>query len=162
MTGVLPRDIRPAGRTMEARGIRIVVLEIAGGLLGQGCCTYHDPATGEEATYAFQALKARLDLDLGTVYAAAQNATCALDWRVMRAAEDGLSGQIRALDAQGNTVDIQLGARPQDQTQLTINIGVFGDKNKSIVLFEQIMGNLSEAQQAAAAPSVQWGHERRR
>jgi hypothetical protein len=80
----------------------------------------------------------------------------------MRAAEDGISGQIRATNAQWEPVEIQLGALPEGRTLLTINVGVFGDKNKSIVLFERIMANLSEAQQAAATATLQWGQDERR
>lgn len=146
---------------MKAYALWIVVLGIAGGLLGQGCSTYRDPATGEEATYGCQTLKAKLDLDIGTVYAAAKRAALDLRLRVMRAAVDGISGEIRALDAQRDSVDIQLGAMPEGRTRLTISVSVFGDKDKSIVVFERILGNLSATQQAAAAASVQWGPERR-
>jgi RNase adaptor protein for sRNA GlmZ degradation len=46
---------------------------------------------------------------------------------------------------------------PEGRTLLTINIGAFGDKNKSIVLFEHILDNLSRTEQIAAAPALQWG-----
>lgn len=144
---------------MKAHAIWIMVLGIAGGLLGQGCSTYHDPVTGEKARYGCQTLKAKLDLDIGTVYAATKRAAFDLHLRVLRAAEDGISGQIRAIDAQRDWVEIQLGALPEGRTRLAISVGPFGDKNKSIVLFERIMGNLSEMQQVAAAPSVQWGSQ---
>ena len=146
---------------MKAHAVLFVVLGLAIALLGQGCSSYHDPATGEEATYGCQTLKAKLDLDIGTVYAAAKCAAFDLRLRVMCVAEDGISGQIRAIDAQRDWVDIQVGALPEDRTRLTISVGVFGDKKKSIVVFEHIMANLSEMQQAAAAASVQWCPERR-
>ena len=142
---------------MVTRVIMLMVLGTAGGLLAPGCSTYRDPATGEEATYGLETLKARLDVDVGTVYAAARKAADELNLKVMRAAKDGISGEIRAYDAQRNQVEIRLGAMPEDRTLLTINVGPFGDKKKSIVLFEHIMENLSQAEQIAAASSLQWG-----
>jgi len=142
---------------MNAHAMVLVTLGVAGGLLTHGCSTYRDPATGEEARFGMETLKARLDLEIGAVYAAARQAADDLDLKVMRAAEDGISGQIQALDAQYDLVTIRLGAMPEDRTLLAINVGVFGDKNKSLVLFEQIMDNLSRAEQIAAAPALQWG-----
>jgi len=142
---------------MNARVVMIVTLGIAGGLLAPGCSTYRDPATGEKATYGVETLKARLDVEIGTVYVAARKAAAELKLRVMRAAEDGISGEIRAYNAQRDQVEIRLGAMPEGRTVLTINIGVFGDKNKSIALFERIMENLSRAEQIAAVSSLQWG-----
>jgi hypothetical protein len=146
---------------MKAHAVWFVVLGLAVVLLGQGCSTYHDRASGEEATYGCQTLKAKLDLDIGTVYTAAKRAAFCLRLRVMRAAEDGISGEIRAIDAQRDWVEIRLGALPEGRTRLTISVGAFGDKKKSIVMFEHIMANLSAMQQAAAAACVQWGPERR-
>ncbi len=137
---------------MNARVVTLVALGIAGGLLAPGCSTYRDPATGEKATYGMETLKARLDLELRTVYVAARRAAAELNLRVMRAAEDGISGEIRAHDAQRDQVEIRLKAMPEDRTLLTINVGAFGDKNKSLVLFEYIMKNVSQAPQVAAAP----------
>jgi len=146
---------------MKAHVVLLVALGLAAGGLGSGCSTYYDSATGEEATFTFQTLRARLDLDIATVYAAAERAAVDLRLRMVRAAEDGISGRILATNAQWEPVEIELGALPGGRTVLTIGVGVFGDKNKSIVLFERIMSNLSEMQQASAAPSVQWGQERR-
>ncbi len=142
---------------MVARVIVLMVLGTVGGLWVPGCSSYRDPATGEEATYGMETLKARLDADVGTVYAAARKAASELKLKVMRAAEDGISGEIRAYDAQRNQVEIRLGAMPEDRTLLAINVGPFGDKKKSIVLFEYIMKNLNQAEQIAAASSLQWG-----
>jgi hypothetical protein len=142
---------------MDARVVMLVALGIAGSLLAPGCSTYRDPASGEEARYGLETLKARLSLEIGTVYAAARRAADELKLKVMRAAEDGISGEIRAYDAQRDQVEIRLGAMPEGRTLLTINIGAFGDKNKSIVLFEHILDNLSRAEQIAAAPALQWG-----
>jgi len=142
---------------MNTRAVVLMALGIIGSLLAPGCSTYRDPATGEEARYGLETLKARLDLGIGTVYAAARRAARELDLRTMRAAEDGISAEIRAVNAQYNQVEIRLGALPEGRTQVAIHIGPFGDKNKSIVVFEQIMDNLNEVEQIAATPVVEWG-----
>ena len=138
---------------MKAQTIMLAIFISAGGLLAPGCSSYHDPVTGEKATYGMQTLKARLDVDVGTVYAAARKAAAELDLKVMHAAEDGISGEIRAYDAQREQVEIRLGAMPEDRTLLAIMVGAFGNKNKSLVLLEYIVKNLSPAQQVAAAPT---------
>ncbi len=142
---------------MDARVIMLVTLGSAGGLLAPGCSTYRDPTTGEKATYGMQTLKSRLDVDVGTVYAAARRAAGDLNLTVMRAAKDGISGEIRAYDAQCEQVEIRLKALPEGRTLLAINIGAFGDKNQSVVLFEHIIDNLARAERLAAAPSLPWG-----
>ncbi len=144
---------------MKAHGVVLVVLGMTGGLLVGGCATYHDPATGEEAHYGCQTLKTKLDADIGAVYTAARRATNELRLRVTRAAQDGISGEITARDAHRDNVDIQMGALPEGRTVLTIRVGVFGDKQKSIVLLERILANLSGQPQATVAPVVQWGDQ---
>ncbi|MCL5282452.1 MAG: DUF3568 domain-containing protein [Planctomycetes bacterium] len=144
---------------MKAHALMLAVFGIGGGLLAPGCSTYHDPATGEKATYGIQTLKARLDLDVGTLYAAAQRAAVEANLKVVRTAEDGISGEIWAYDAQRDLVQIRLGALPEGRTLLAINIGVFGDKNKSIVLFEYILDNLNRAERFAAACSGPWADQ---
>jgi hypothetical protein len=139
---------------MDARVVTLVALGVAGGVLAPGCSPYQDPATGAKATYGMQTLKARLDLDVATVYAAARKAAKELDLKVMHAAEDGISGEIRAYDAQRDQVEIGLKAMPEDRTLLSISVGPFGNKNQSLVLFESIMKNVSQAPQVAAAPAA--------
>jgi hypothetical protein len=141
---------------MKAHAVVFVALGMAACLLPGGCAAYQDPTTGEKAHYGCQTLKAKLDAGIPVVYAAARRATSDLHLRVTRAAHDGISGEIRAIDAQRDCVDVCLGALPEGRTVLKIRVGVFGDKNKSIVFFEQIMKNLSQAQPLAAAPVVQW------
>jgi hypothetical protein len=143
---------------MKARVVMLMAVGIAGTLLTPGCETsYRDPNTGREAKYSFETLRARLDLEIGTVYAAARRAMSELKLEAMRAAQDGLSGEIRAHNAHLDSVDVRVGAMPAGRTMLTIRIGLFGDRDKSFVLFERIMANLSEQERAAAAPSLQWG-----
>ncbi len=144
---------------MKAHAVVLMALGVTTCLLVGGCATYHDPATGEPAHYGCETLRTKLNADIGAVYGAARRATNELHLRVTRAAQDGISGEILARDAHRDNVDIQLGALPEGRTRLTIRVGVFGDKNKSIVLLQRILDNLSREGQVAAAPVMQWGDQ---
>ncbi|MGE5295796.1 MAG: DUF3568 family protein [Solirubrobacterales bacterium] len=117
----------------------------AGCLLCPGCApTYRDPATGTEAWYDWETLRAKLDEPISTAYAAARDAAGEFDLRTLRCDLDGISAEIVALDAQVETVYIRLEALPESRSLLTIRVGLFGSKNKSIVLFSKIMEELDE------------------
>jgi hypothetical protein len=141
---------------MKGYGMLFIAAAVAGGVLGPGCSTYRDRATGETATYACERLKTKLDLEIGTVYAAAKRAAVDLRLKVARTAQDGISGEIRATNAQHESVEICLGAVPENRTIVTIRVGPYGDRKKSIVIFERMMEELSQAQQVAVAPTLQW------
>jgi len=138
---------------MNGRAVVLIVVGVAGCLLSQGCASrVRDPATGTEATYHWEALCAEVDRSTWDVYAAAQQAVDELELKVWREEVDGLAGDIRAVDAHFNTVEIQLGAMPGCRTRLTIRIDLFGDKDKSIVLFEEIMAKLGEQESPTSVP----------
>ena len=141
---------------MKAHAVVLMALGVTACVPAGGCATYHDPATGEPAHYGCETLRTKLNADIGAVYGAARRATNELHLRVMRAAQDGISGEILARDAHRDNVDIQLGALPEGRTRLTIRVGVFGDKNKSIVLLQRILDNLSRQELAAFMPAVEW------
>jgi hypothetical protein len=71
---------------------------------------------------------------------------------VFREAEDGISAEIIALDAQRERVDIALGALPGSRTKLCIQVGFGGDRDKSIVLFESIVAKSSRQGWVTAVP----------
>ncbi len=144
---------------MKAEAIVLVALGMAGSLLADGCSAYRSPATGEKAYYGCETLRTKLNADIGAVYAAARCATRELRLKPMRAAEDGISGEILALNARRDTVEIRLGALPEGRTALRIRIGVFGDKKKSIVLLERILENLIQQEEGVVTPVVQWSEQ---
>jgi hypothetical protein len=138
---------------MRRHGIALVVVALAASLLGQGCSReIRDPTTGVEADYDWGVLKACLDRPIADVYQAAQQAVCELGLDVYLRAQDGISAGIVAVDAQAEQVEIWLGALPGSRTELCIRIGLWGDKNKSIVLFESILARPAESVSAAAVP----------
>jgi len=141
---------------MKAHVMLLVALAVAGACLVPGCHSYREPPTGAEVHYCCETLKARLDAPIEIVYDAAARAVHELCLQSMRAAQDGISGQILAFDAQRDVVDIQLGAVPEGRTLLTIRVGVFGDKPKSIVLFNRIMRNLRRPCRYEFEPPEPW------
>lgn len=143
--------------------VALAVLGSAWGLLGLGCSpAYEDPQTGVEANYGWETLKAELDLGLRAVYPAAHNAVDELDLKVMRSHVNGIAAQVYALDAHLDSVDIRLEALPESRTLLTIRIGLFGNRNKSIVLFDQIMENLVQGGAIARIGTRQSYHQMHR
>lgn len=134
---------------MTRRGAALVLLTLAGLVLFPGCGpAYRDPATGLEASYEWETLASELDLEIDDVYPAACATVDELDLRVLRDTLDGIAAEILALDAHFETVTVRLAALPEARTLLTIRIGLFGDKNKSIVLFSQIVRNLGQREDA--------------
>jgi len=130
---------------MTARAVTLVVAAFVGCWFCQGCAsTVREPTRGVEAKYQWDVLEARVDRSIWEVHEAAQEAVEDLELRVIYKGVDGLAGAIRAVDARFENVDVQLGALPRSRTLLTIQIGLFGDKDKSIVLFEHIMAQLGD------------------
>ena len=123
----------------------IAIFVVATGCLFCSSCApqYQDPATGAEARYEWETLKAELDQPISEVYYAAKDTARELDLRPLRYDLDGIAAEIIALDAHFETVNIRVETLPESRSLLTIRIGLFGDKNKSVVLFSEIMERLA-------------------
>jgi hypothetical protein len=134
---------------MGRLAITVVFIVGIGCLLCPGCApAYRDPATGVEARYEWETLRAELDQPISEVYYAARDAAEDLDLRPLRYGLDGIAAEIIALDAHHDMVNIRLNALPKARSRLTIRIGLFGDKNKSVVLFGEIMERLAHREGA--------------
>jgi hypothetical protein len=129
-------------------------LVLGAALLCPGCGSSVSVETGPgvRARYAWDTLKARLDYPIDKAYRAASEAVQQLDLDVLRQDHDGVAGEVSVLDAQRDHITVELEALPGEQTIMQIRVGLFGDKNKSEVVFEQIVGNLGE--EVAATPTV--------
>jgi len=101
------------------------------------------------AGYAWDTLRARLDHPIDEVYRAATDAVHQLDLEVMYRDHDGVAGEISTVDAQRENITIDLEAMPRGRTYLAVRVNVFGDKNKSEVIFERLMENLREGMSVA-------------
>jgi hypothetical protein len=140
---------------MKARALVPAVLGLAAGF-GLAGCAYEDPATGAKATYALHALHSEIDAPVPVVYAAALKAADHLDLNVGRAVESGFGAEIRAVDVLANVVNVRLKVLPGERTGLTIAVGAFGNRRKSIMVFNSIMANLAGMRPAAQASNIQW------
>jgi hypothetical protein len=130
---------------MKRRAVAIRALVIGGCLLLAGCGSPAiETGPGVRAGYAWDTLYARLDYPIGEVYHAAGAAVKELHLKVLRHGRDGVAGEISAMDAQHEYIWIDLQAWPRSRTALTIRAGVFGDRNKSAVIFERILEDLGE------------------
>ncbi len=116
---------------------------LAAGFALLGCATSVNDSTGRrEAIYELGTLKATLPAPIERAYASAQETLKELDLRVLGAKQDGIAAELVSRDAQGVQVSIKLEAMPDSQTQLRIHVGMFGDKNKAVVLLRRIKNNL--------------------
>jgi len=114
-----------------------------GSLLCPGCGP-RPVETGPDiqARYQFDALRARLDYPIAEVYQAADQAVRDLGVKVLYDKQDGVAAQIDAFDAQQDYITVGLVALPYSKTDMTIRAGLFGNRNKSDVVFERIMESL--------------------
>jgi hypothetical protein len=138
---------------MTGRAVTLVAVAFVGCALSQGCASrIREPTAGIEAHYHWDVLKAKVDRSIWDVYAAAQQAVDELQLRVVCKKVDGLAAEIRAVDAHFDNVCVELGALPRSRTKLRIRIGLWGDKCKSIVLFQNVLAHLGAEQGSAAPP----------
>jgi len=134
---------------MRAVTVAFVGLILGVCLLCQGCRSSMETGPDVRARYTWDVLKAKLDYPIDEVFGAASDAVDQLDLKVMWHDQDGIAGEVATIDAQRENITIDVEALPGSRTILTIRAGIFGDKNKSEVIFERIMENLR--QEAAVA-----------
>ncbi len=133
------------------RGVTVAFVGLILGvcLLCQGCWSSMENGPDIRSRYEWDTLKARLDYPIDEVYRAASDAVVQLDLDVMRQDHDGVAGEISSLDAQRDNITVDLEALPGSRTIMEIRVNLFGDRNKSEVIFEQIAANLRREVAAA-------------
>jgi len=123
----------------------ILALAISGLFLCSGCHSEISGAGADtKAKYEWGTLKAELNYPIETTFMAAKKAAEELELTVILDQHDEVAGLIMARDAQEEKVKIKLEALPMSRTILTIHVGMFGDKNKSNVIFNQVVKNISK------------------
>jgi hypothetical protein len=146
---------------MNAHAVVLIALGMTAGILVAGC-RYENRATGTQATYVAEALHSEVGAPLPAVYAATLKAADKLDLTVGRAEETSFGVEIRAVNDLDDVVTIRLTVVSQERTKLMISVGVFGDRRKSIRVFNSIMANLAEIRPAMVIPSLDsivWSEE---
>jgi hypothetical protein len=108
-----------------------------------GCGTsVRGPEGGIEARIKYGTLTAMMDRGIERVYQSVQDSVGKLGLTTVMAEQDGVAAEVLARDAQGQNISIKLEAVSTDRTELTMRVGMLGDKNKSRVIFRQIQDNL--------------------
>lgn len=121
----------------------LIVVVGCGLTLCQGCGTsVRGPEGDIEARIKYGTLTAMMDRGIERVYQAVQESVGKLGLTTVMAEQDGVAAEVLARDAQGQNISIKLEAVGPDKTELTMRVGMLGDKNKSRVIFRQIQDNL--------------------
>jgi outer membrane lipoprotein SlyB len=122
----------------------VLATGLAGGwLLCPGCNTaVRGPEGRIEGTIRSGTLTATLDRGIGRSFGAVQEAVQQLGFTTVMTEQDGVAAEVLARDAQQQNITIKLEALSPSRTSLTMRVGIFGDKNKSNVIFRQIQENL--------------------
>jgi hypothetical protein len=116
---------------------------VGGLLLCQGCETaVRSPEGRTEAVIRGGTLSANLDRGIGRSFEAVQEAVRQLGFTTIMAQQDGVAAEVLARDTQGQNITIKLEAVSPDETTLAMRVGIFGDRNKSNVIFRRIQENL--------------------
>jgi len=109
----------------------------------QGCVAV---AVGVAAAGTVAYVKGDLDaVEIGNidkVYNATLKAMEKLELNVTEKSKDALSAKVIARDSQDKKITIILASTAEGATKISIRVGVFGDKTKSLLIYEQIKKNL--------------------
>lgn len=112
----------------------------------QGCGSdIHSTGPASEADYDWGTLEATLDDPLEASYRAAKDALAELELPILHDTQDDIAAELATRDAHDEEITIRLEALPGSRTQMTIHASPLGDKNKSHVIFNQIMDNLTSS-----------------
>jgi hypothetical protein len=121
---------------------------VAGVLLGglvlcQGCSRPVRGSEGDlEAGIKHGTLTATMDRGIGRVFDAVEQAVNQLNLTTVMAERDGVSAKVLARDTQDQTIMIRLEAISENKTSLAMRVGLFGDDNKTRIIFRRIQENL--------------------
>lgn len=125
------------------RSLVLIVVVGCGVTLCPGCGTsVRGPEGTIEARIRYGTLTAKMDRGIDRVYQAVQDSVSKLSLTTVMAEQDGVAAEVLARDAQGQNINIKLEAVSTAKTELTLRVGMLGDKNKSRVIFRQIQDNL--------------------
>ncbi len=111
-----------------------------GSLLSPGCGPRPvETRPDVQARYHCDALRVHMNYPIDEVYQAADRALKDLNLKALYDKQDGVAAQIDAFDAQQDWITVGLVALPYSKTEMTIRAGLFGNRNKSDVVFERTM-----------------------
>jgi len=76
--------------------------------------------------------------DIDAVYKAVLKAVDELELSITQKMKDAMTAKVVARDSQYKKITIKLGATAEGATKLSIRVGLFGNKRKSRLIYEQI------------------------
>ncbi len=108
-----------------------------------GCRTRIDAPQGHKPpVYGMGELRAELPYDMAKVFPAAERAVDELGLQVIEESADALAGQLVVRDSQGRKIIIKMDTTAEQTVKTSIRVGMFGDRTKSVLIYNQIIGLL--------------------
>jgi hypothetical protein len=117
-------------------------LGLAGVLASGGCLAVAAGAGAGTYAYVTGSLKATLDRPLDKSYDASRAAVKSLGFTETTAASDALQGRVEATMADNTSVTIRLNRLSDASTEVVIRVGTFGDRARSIAIYDEIRKGL--------------------
>jgi len=108
----------------------------------QGCVAVVVGAAAGTVAYVKGDLEAVETANIDKVYNATLKAMDQLKLPVIQKGKDALSATVVARDAQDKKITVKSTSTADGATKISIRVGVFGDKTKSLLIYEQIKKNL--------------------
>lgn len=126
------------------------------GLCCSGCTALMIAGAGAAGAAGYAYLNGELEksypVSVGQAWPAVTTAVEELGMPVVKQSVDDLGGRLETVTADGKKVVIKLEARPT-VTTIKVRVGLFGDKNRSIMILDRIdqklMGSAARATSAA-------------
>ena len=134
-----------SGKDWSMRKLAVVLATglVGGWLFCQGCNTAVRGPEGQiEGVLKNGTLMATLDRGIGRAFEAVQEGVRQLGFTTIMSEQDGVAAEVLARDAEQQNITIKLEALSPNKTSLTMRVGIFGDQNKSNVIFKKIQENL--------------------
>jgi len=125
---------------------RLVLAAAVGALLSTGLsgCLIAAAGAAGAGTYAYVTgkLTATLDAPLERAHSASVTAVESLKFTGESKQLDAFNGVVTALAADGSEVKIDLKRLSDKSTEVQIRVGTFGDKSRSVAIYEEIKKHL--------------------
>ena len=126
---------------MRKQLVFLTLLFVGAAVSIQGCgleLAVVGAAAGGTVAYVKGDLQTVESADIDAVYKAALKAVDELELSITQKTKDAMSAKIVARDAQDKKITIKLGATVEGATKVSIRVGLFGNKRKSRLIYEQI------------------------
>lgn len=124
---------------MRKQLVFLILLFVGAAVSVQGCVV---AAVGVGAAGTVAYVKGDLQTvesaDIDAVYKAVSKAIDKLELSVTQKTKDAMTAKVVARDSQYKKITIKLGATAEGATKLSIRVGLFGNKRKSRLIYEQI------------------------